>query len=139
MIKKMTSESEIKATFPVMKQLRTHLSEDQYLTMVNRQGHTGNYQVAAVIEDDDVKCVAGYRVSECLAYGRFLYVDDLVTGENARSSNYGKQMMDWLIEEAKNLDCLQLHLDSGVQRHSAHRFYLRERMDITAFHFGLVI
>src|SRR5215212_349006 len=139
MIKKMTSESEIKATFPVMKQLRTHLDEDQYLTMVNRQGHTENYHVAAVIKDDDVKCVAGYRVSECLAYGRFLYVDDLVTGESTRSKNYGKQMMDWLIDEAKSLGCRQLHLDSGVQRHSAHRFYLRERMDITAFHFGLVL
>ena len=138
MIKKMTSESEIKATFPVMKQLRTHLDEDQYLTMVNRQAHTGDYHVAAVIEDDDVKCVAGYRISECLAYGRFLYVDDLVTAESARSKNYGKQMMDWLIDEAKSLDCRSLHLDSGVQRHSAHRFYLRERMDITAYHFGLV-
>lgn len=137
MIRKMTTDSELKETFPVMKQLRTHLNEDQYLTMVNRQRHTGNYEVAAVIEDGDVKCVAGYRVSECLAYGRFLYVDDLVTGENSRSKNYGKQMMDWLVDEAKRLGCSQLHLDSGVQRHSAHRFYLRERMDITAFHFGL--
>jgi GNAT superfamily N-acetyltransferase len=139
MIKKMDSESEIKATFPVMKQLRSHLNEDQYLTAVNRQRHTDNYHVVAVIEDDDVKCVAGYRVSECLAYGRFLYVDDLVTDENSRSANYGKQLMDWLSEEAKSLGCRQLHLDSGVQRHSAHRFYLRERMDITAFHFGLVL
>jgi GNAT superfamily N-acetyltransferase len=137
MIRKMTTDSELKETFPVMKQLRTHLNEDQYLTMVNRQRHTDNYEVAAVIEDGDVKCVAGYRVSECLAYGRFLYVDDLVTGENSRSKNYGKQMMDWLVDEAKRLGCSQLHLDSGVQRHSAHRFYLRERMDITAFHFGL--
>jgi GNAT superfamily N-acetyltransferase len=139
MIKKMESEPEIKATFPVMKQLRSHLNEDQYLTAVNRQGHTGNYHVVAVIEDDNVKCVAGYRVSECLAYGRFLYVDDLVTDENSRSANYGKQLMDWLSEEAKSLGCHQLHLDSGVQRHSAHRFYLRERMDITAFHFGLAL
>ncbi len=137
MIRKMTSESELKATYPVMKELRTHLNEDQYLTAVNRQRHTDNYHVAAVVEDNDVKCVAGYRVSECLAYGRFLYVDDLVTGESSRSKNYGKQMMDWLIEEARSLGCGELHLDSGVQRHSAHRFYLRERMDITAFHFGL--
>jgi hypothetical protein len=26
-------------------------------------------------------------------------------------------------------------LDSGTRRTDAHRFYLRERMDITAFHF----
>jgi hypothetical protein len=28
-----------------------------------------------------------------------------------------------------------LDLDSGVQRHDAHRFYLRERMHISSHHF----
>jgi GNAT superfamily N-acetyltransferase len=66
-------------------------------------------------------------------------VDDLVSDQNARSKNYGKRMMDWLLAEARNNGCQELHLDSGVQRHAAHRFYLRERMDITCFHFGLKI
>jgi hypothetical protein len=30
-----------------------------------------------------------------------------------------------------------LHLDSGVQRFAAHRFYLARRMDITCHHFAL--
>ena len=29
-----------------------------------------------------------------------------------------------------------IDLDSGVQRHDAHRFYLRERMAITSHHFA---
>jgi GNAT superfamily N-acetyltransferase len=137
MIKEMTTESEIKATFPVMKQLRTHLTEDKYVEMVQRQRELHNYHVVAVIEEEQIQAVAGYRISECLSFGHFLYVDDLITDERARSKNHGRQLMAWLVDEAKKHGCGQLHLDSGVQRHAAHRFYLRERMDITCYHFAL--
>jgi GNAT superfamily N-acetyltransferase len=137
MIKLMTSEEDIMATFTVMTQLRSHVAEDQYLETVKRLQRTNNYHLAAVIEDGRVRCVAGYRLAECLSWGYFLYVDDLVTDEDARSEQHGKRMMDWLIEQARENRCEQLHLDSGVQRHSAHRFYLRERMDITCYHFAL--
>jgi len=140
MIKHMNTDAEIKATYPVMKQLRSLQSEDQYLEAVRRQYENGNYRIAAVVDDAGIaKCVAGYRLTECLCWGKFMYVDDLVTDENARSENYGKQMMDWLVNEAKQNDCKRLHLDSGVQRHSAHRFYLRERMDIIAYHFAMAL
>jgi GNAT superfamily N-acetyltransferase len=139
MIKKMTTDEEIVSTFEVMKQLRTHLSEALYLEMARRQHETNNYNIAAVIEDGVVKCVAGYRIAECLSWGKFLYVDDLVTDGNTRSQNCGKQMMAWLSNEAKENGCAQLHLDSGVQRHAAHRFYLRERMDITCYHFQMTV
>jgi GNAT superfamily N-acetyltransferase len=62
-------------------------------------------------------------------------VDDLVTDEQQRSQGDGKVMIDWLVEYARKNQCTELHLDSGVQRHEAHRFYLRERMDITCYHF----
>ena len=138
MIKEMTTESEIRATFPVMKQLRTHLTEDKYVEMVQRQRELHSYHVVAVIENGRIQAVAGYRITECLAFGHFLYVDDLITDERARSKNHGRELMAWLVDEAKKHGCGQLHLDSGVQRHAAHRFYLRERMDITAYHFALV-
>src|SRR5262245_56572213 len=137
MIKKMMTDEEIKSTFGVMVQLRTHIKESEYLERVRRQEKLSNYNIAAVIEEGVVKCVAGYRISECLAWGRFLYVDDLITDSDARSRDYGKQIMSWLSEEARKHQCAQLHLDSGVQRYAAHRFYFRERMDITCYHFAM--
>jgi len=134
---KTQSDNDIKKTYPVMVQLRTHLGEQQYIDQVKRQRETAGYEVAALFDDGQVRCVAGYRISECLSWGKFLYVDDLVSDQNGRSKNYGKQMMDWLLTEAKSKGCKELHLDSGVQRHGAHRFYLRERMDITCYHFAL--
>ena len=139
MIKHMSTDAEIRATYPVMKQLRSQLSEDEYLAAVRRQA-SANYRIAALLDDNGVaRCVAGYRLTECLCWGKFLYVDDLVTDENARSENYGHQMMEWLVNEAKENQCKRIHLDSGVQRHSAHRFYLRERMDIIAYHFAMAV
>jgi len=138
-IKKMLSDSDVLATYPVMKQLRTHVGEQEYVERVKRQKAAAGYEVAAVIDDGQVRCVAGYRISECLSWGKFLYVDDLVSDQNTRSKNYGKQMMDWLLAEARKHGCQELHLDSGVQRHGAHRFYLRERMDITCYHFGMKV
>jgi len=135
----MLSDSDVLATYPVMKQLRTHVGEQEYVERVKRQKAAAGYEVAAVIDDGQVRCVAGYRISECLSWGKFLYVDDLVSDQNTRSKNYGKQMMDWLLAEARKHGCQELHLDSGVQRHGAHRFYLRERMDITCYHFGMKV
>lgn len=139
MIRKIVLDADLKATYPVMKQLRTHLSEQEYVERAKRQQSKGGYIVAALEDEGQVRCVAGYRISECLSWGKFLYVDDLVSDQNARSKNYGKQMMDWLLAEARQNGCQELHLDSGVQRHAAHRFYLRERMDISCFHFALKI
>ena len=81
--------------------------------------------------------VAGYRISECLSWGKFLYVDDLVTRETDRSKGYGATLFDWLIGQAVKEGCVQFHLDSGVQRFGAHRFYLAKRLDITCHHFAL--
>lgn len=135
----MKSDEEIASTFDVMRQLRTHLSKELYMEMVRRQGETNNYHIAALVEDGVVKCVAGYRIAECLSWGKFLYVDDLVTDSDARSQDCGRRMMAWLADEARQNGCAQLHLDSGVQRHAAHRFYLRERMDITCYHFQMAV
>lgn len=140
MVKKMTTDADILGTFRVMKQLRTHLDEAQFLDQVKRQQASQAYNIAAAHDSSGtVRCVAGYRFSETLAWGKFLYVDDLVTDQEARCSQFGKQMMEWLLEEARVNSCRQLHLDSGVQRHGAHRFYLRERMDITCFHFKVTV
>ena len=135
-VRNLSSDEEIQATFPVVNQLRPHLDEDEYLTTVRRMEDKEGYRVSAVFEDERVCCVAGYRFMELLAYGKVLYVDDLVTEEAARSRNFGGCMIGWLADEARSKGCKMLHLDSGVQRHAAHRFYFREGMNISSYHFA---
>jgi GNAT superfamily N-acetyltransferase len=134
-VREMVSDEEVASTFLVMRQLRSHLGEGGYVERI-RAMRQGGYRLAAVVDGGRVRCVAGFRVQDYLYCGRHLYVDDLVTDENSRSKSYGKLMLDWLVHEAKRNGCEQFHLDSGVQRHDAHRFYFREGMKISAYHFS---
>ncbi len=131
----MVSDEEISSTFPVMRQLRTHLDENEYLEKINRMRRSG-YRLTAATEGGEVRCVAGFRIVEFLAYGKFLYVDDLVTAEDARSEGHGERVLDWLAGVAREEGCGSLQLDSGVQRHEAHRFYFRKGMSISSYHFS---
>jgi GNAT superfamily N-acetyltransferase len=98
---------------------------------------TDGYLQAAVFEGHIVVAVAGYRFMEMLYAGKTLYVDDLNTDDTRRSRGHGKMLMDWLKNEAKSRGCVQLQLDSGVQREQTHRFYFREGLTINCYHFRI--
>ncbi len=131
----MQSEAEVRETYALMRQLRQAMSEEAYLEQVGRLMRGQGYRLAGLREGGVLRCVAGYRLGESLSWGRYLYVDDLVSDLSQRSKGHGKRMLDWLAQEARRQGCAELHLDSGTQRLEAHRFYLRERMDIVFFHF----
>lgn len=133
------SETEIARCYPVMRELRPHFTEEAVFVAQVRKQIAQGYRLTAVEVSDEVCALAGWRISENLAWGKFLYVDDLVTRAVDRSKGYGAQLIEWLIGEARREGCAQFHLDSGVQRFGAHRFYLAQRMDITSHHFGLVL
>jgi len=130
------NDQEIQSCFDVMVALRPHLKREEFVSRVRRQQEESGYELAYVTAGE-VKAVAGFRISECLAWGKFLYVDDLVTGTSDRSHGYGGVLFDWLVAYARAAGCAEFHLDSGVQRFDAHRFYLKKRMAIEAHHFGL--
>ena len=141
MIRPAQSDEEIARCYPVMAQLRPHLEADAFVARVRRQ-ETDGYRLALAEDGTEdgggaVVAATGYRVFECLHSGRTLYVDDLVTDSARRGEGWGRRMLEWLAATARTEGCAALTLDSGVQRHDAHRFYLRERMRISAHHFDL--
>ena len=130
------SNDEIARCFPVMHQLRPHHVESAFVERIRVQQREG-YALARVEDDGEVVSVAGFRIMENLVSGRLLYVDDLVSLEGARSKGHGKTLLAWLTDYAREKGCGYLELDSGVQRFDAHRFYLTNRMIISAHHFRL--
>lgn len=120
-----------------MSQLRPHLRESEFVGRIRRQTKENGYALAFLEDAGAVRSVAGFRLTESLFYGRFLYVDDLVTDEASRSRGYGEKLFDWLVGRARKQKCQAVVLDSGVQRFGAHRFYLRKRMNIVCHHFAL--
>jgi len=131
-----TSDADLARCFPVMVQLRPHLKRDEFVPRVRRMQGEG-FQLAFLEDEGAVRSVAGIRVMDLLFSGKTLYVDDLVTDASARSRGHGDQILDWLVAHARQQGCGEFSLDSGTQRVDAHRFYLRKRMKISAFHFAL--
>lgn len=129
------SDDDLRATHAVMRQLRAHLDLGDYLRQVRHQEAHDNYRVVALRQGGEVRAVAGFRICTALALGHYAYVDDLVTDAAHRSRGHGTRLLAWIADHARARGCTSLHLDSGVQRHEAHRFYLRERMDIVFYHF----
>ncbi|WP_212002994.1 GNAT family N-acetyltransferase [Chitinophaga sp. HK235] len=138
-LKLLTTDDEIRSFFKVMKELRGHLKEEEFLDNIREQEQLADFKLLGAYTDGEPEGVAGFRISKCLAWGKFLYVDDLVTLPVERSKGHGKRMMDWLIDYARQQGCARFELDSGVQRFGAHRFYLRERMEISCHHFSLIL
>jgi GNAT superfamily N-acetyltransferase len=117
-----------------MHQLRPHLTKEQFIDQVVLQQDQG-YRLLKSDYEGQIVGLAGFRVGHKLAWGKHLYVDDLVTDENTRSKGVGAEILKWLECYAVNLSCAQLHLDSGVQRFLAHKFYLRTGFIIASHHF----
>ena len=132
-----TCDASIRACYPVMAQLRPHLQEAAFMAQVQRQMANHDYRLAYLPHEGQVAAVSGFRFVENLAWGRALYVDDLVTSSSARQLGRAGQLLDHLIGLAQEAGCQQFHLDSGVQRHDAHRLYLGRKLQISSHHFSL--
>jgi GNAT superfamily N-acetyltransferase len=130
------TDEEIEACFPVMAELRPHLRREDFLKTIRGMERDG-CKLAFLSDGGRILAVAGYRIKRMLCCEPFLYVDDLVTTSSERSRGHGATFLAWLMDRAREEGCTQLHLDSGVQREDAHRFYKRNGMAISGFHFRI--
>jgi len=131
------TNSELERCYRVMVELRPHLTQDAFMRATRRQDEQDGYRLVYVEDEGEVMAVAGFRIMQLLVTGRTLYIDDIVTAEERRSRGYGKHLFEWLARHARDQECKTIELDSGVQRTAAHRFYFRQRMHISSFHFRL--
>ncbi len=117
-----------------------HRTAEAIVERIDAQRADG-YRVAGSFdtEDDQAAAVAGFRISTSLAWGRHVYVDDLVTREAFRGRGHADAVMAWVEEQARRAGCRQLHLDSGLgpDRTDAHRFYFRQGIHSGGYCFGI--
>lgn len=130
-VRELTTEDERRAAYPVLRQLRDHLTEDQYLAYLADMRDEG-YRLFATFEEDVVVAVAGVVVRTNFYNGRHLFVFDLVTDADHRSNGHGGRLMQFLEEWARERDCESMTLESGLWREDAHRFY-EDRLDMERY------
>jgi GNAT superfamily N-acetyltransferase len=119
-------------------ELRPHHGTVEALAARIDAQRADGYRIVASLDEGEAAAVAGFRIGENAAWGRFLYVDDLVTRGDRRGRGHADAVMAWVEDEAVRAGCDELHLDSGVgpEREDAHRFYFRHGMRITSYHFA---
>lgn len=132
-----STPAQIRQCYELIKQLRPHFPcEEAFLAQVQRQISQG-YQLVYIQEDGKIEAAIGFRIAEFLAWGKTLYIDDLIANSVNRGNGLGRELLQWVIEKAKQSGCAQIHLDSGFQRHEAHKLYLHQGFKIIAHHFAL--
>ena len=117
---------------PIHQQLRPQIPDYQRRM---REVLASGAEMAVAIVDGKVAGVTVFRILEKTFSGRELYCDDLVTDEARRSTGVGRALIEYMERVARERSCNTFALDSGVQRRQAHKFYFREGMAISSFHF----
>jgi len=113
---------ELEQAFPVLSQLRTHLTLEAYLKLVKSMVSDG-YRIICLFENGNTVAYAGFAAQLNLYYGAHIWVYDLVTDKARRGCGYGKLLLSYIEKYAKDnfLSCVAL--SSGLQREDAHKFY----------------
>jgi GNAT superfamily N-acetyltransferase len=127
--------------YHAMRALRTGLKgEQEFAAYVDGVLRAGGYRLigAFLPDQEQAVAVAGFRVGHSLAWGQYLYIDDLSATPEARREGHAGALLEWLVQEARRLGCGQLHLDSGTgrERFDAHRLYHAYRFAIHSHHFA---
>lgn len=136
-IKSLKNHDEIAQSFDAFLELRPHLrSKEIFVDQVMEQYKEG-YEIIAVYEQEEVVACIGFRFLTTLAWGKILYIDDLITKEKTRGKGYGKILLDHVIQIAREHLCKEVHLDTGYARHAAHKVYLKQGFEFNCHHLSL--
>lgn len=117
------SVEELLKGFPVMRQLRTHLSEESYLPLVLEAQEKMSYRQHALLIEGQIVSIIGWMPMTTLYYGNYIWICDLVTDASFRSHGYGEILLDFIQDLSKEMGYGTVALSSGLGRTEAHRFY----------------
>ena len=128
-----TSTQDLKRCYPVMKELRTHLSFEDFISIYKKSHKNDGYEIAAIEDQGSILAVMGYRFLHDFVRGKHLYIDDLVSTERVRSQGLGKYLLSFAEKIAKENDCKSLRLCTGIENGRGVIFYERNGWTKRAF------
>lgn len=124
----------LRKAWPVVSQLRDHISQDEFLSRATAAKQEG-YRLFALEVGGRIVGAMGCRLVNDLASGRSFYIDDLVVDGAERSAGHGRALIQFAKERAAEAQCDAIRLTSNFQRVRAHAFYEREGFARTGYTF----
>lgn len=104
------------------RQLRPKLASDyaESLRLLFADGH----KLFLLHDEDQFIGLALLRIQNSTRLKKLLFIEDLVIHELYRGQGYGEKLMNQMRQWALSQGCVALELNSGIDRHKAHQFYL---------------
>lgn len=130
-----TSKEDLDRCYEVVKELRPHLSHEEYLTIYKESQKADAYELIAVEENSQILAVMGYRFLTDFVRGKHVYIDDLVSTESVRSKGLGAELLKYAEQIAAENKCAGLRLCTGIENERAVNFYQREGWTKRAYAF----
>ncbi len=126
--------------FAAMQALRPNLaSAAHFVGQVDNIQRPDGYRLVGIFTEGEEQAVAvcGFRLTHNLAWGRYIYIDDVCTLPQARKQGYATQLLQWVNAEARRLGCSEIHLNADVSmaRNTMHRLCLNNGYRISSHHF----
>lgn len=118
---------ELEKCFPVMKELRPHLSIEEFLSIYETAHKNDAYEIIAIEENGQTMALMGYRFLYDFVRGKHVYIDDLVTTKNARSRGFGAELLNYAEKMAEQTNCRSLRLCTGLDNEGGIKFYERNK------------
>lgn len=125
-IREVTDKQGLESAFSVMKELRTHIDMETFLSVTAAAKGEGGYKIVALERGSELLAVMGYRILTDFVHGRHLYIDDLVVTKDQRSAGHGARLLKYAEEMARKHECVGLRLCTGIENEAGKRFYERE-------------
>lgn len=117
------NQNDLERCYPVMKELRPHLSFEDFIAIYNDSQAADGYQIVASESEGKILAVMGYRFLTDFVRGKHVYVDDLVSTGNSRSKGLGAKLLQFAEEIAAANNCKSLRLCTGVENARGVKFY----------------
>lgn len=133
-VRELSTTLEFREAYPVLSQLRDHLTEAAFLEQLDAMRDDG-YRLFALFDDGDVVAVVGLVVRRNFFCHRHVFVEDLVTDEQHRGEGYGSRLLEYVHEFAREQSCSYVELESGLWREQAHEFYEDQGYDKVCYSF----
>lgn len=121
-ISELTNTKQWLEAFPIMKQLRTDLTEETYIELLQDMSKDG-YKLYAMSVEDEIVSLVGLSWRINFYNKRHIFIYDLVTDVSQRSFGYGEKLLKYIHDWANENGAEYVALESGLQRSDAHRFY----------------
>ncbi len=117
------NKADLERCYPVMKELRPHLSFEDYISIYDQSHASDKYEIVAVEAKGQILAVMGYRFLSDYVRGKHVYVDDLVSSESHRSLGLGAELLKFAEKIARENGCKSLRLCTGIENKRGMKFY----------------